>query len=230
MSLLVTGIRDLPLFIAAGLALNLTPGADVALIAARSTAQGLRVGAAAALGVGAGGLLHTAAAALGLSALLATSSTAFTLLRWLGAAYLVWLGWGLLRAPARRGGVQDQDGQVKGNAEGQLPASSASVSASRALVQGFLTNALNPKVALFFLAFVPQFIATDAPDKALAFVVLGLVFNVNGTLVNLGFAWVFAVLRQRLPGGNGRLGRWLSRGAGVVFVALGLKLALGEAA
>ncbi|MEO5629478.1 MAG: LysE family translocator, partial [Thermomonas sp.] len=98
----------------------------------------------------------------------------------------------------------------------------------RVFAQGFLTNALNPKVALFFLAFVPQFIDAQAPNKALAFVMLGLVFNVNGTLVNLGFAWAISALRERFRGGSGRVGRWLTRGAGVLFVALGVRLALAD--
>ena len=210
------GIHDLPLFVVSSLLLNLTPGADVALIAARSASSGWRAGAAAALGVGAGCLLHTLAAALGLSALLAGSATAFTVLRWLGAAYLVWLGWSLLRTRAAPPGSGP-------------PA--APVAPARAFWQGFLTNALNPKVALFFLAFVPQFIDADAPHKALAFVVLGGVFVVNGTLVNLGFAWLLARLGRRLGphGGHGALGRWLGRGAGLLFIALGLKLAWGEA-
>ncbi|WP_310732313.1 LysE family translocator [Ideonella sp. A 288] len=211
---MIEGIHDPWLFVAAGLALNLTPGADVALIAARSTAQGFRAGAAAAVGVGAGCLVHTLAAALGVSALLAESSLAFTVLRWLGAAYLVWLGLGLLRGPAATPAVQAT----------QAP---PVVSVQRVFWQGFLTNALNPKVALFFLAFVPQFIDAGAPNKALAFAVLGGVFVVNGTLVNLGFAAVLSTLGRRL-GGDGRVGRWLGRGAGLLFVVLGLRLALGE--
>lgn len=218
MTLLPAGIHDLPLFIGAGLLLNLTPGVDLALIAARSTAQGFRAGAAAALGVGAGCMLHTLAAASGLSALLAASATAFTLLRWVGAAYLVWLGIQLLRT--RTAPRDDADAAPD-------TAAAPAVSARRAFAQGFLTNALNPKVALFFLAFVPQFIAVDAPDKALAFIVLGLLFDVNGTLVNVGLAWALATLRQRV-GAPGWLGRWLRRGVGALFVALGLKLALGD--
>ena len=97
-------------------------------------------------------------------------------------------------------------------------------------VQGFLTNLLNPKVALFFLAFVPQFIGADAPHKALAFVALGTVFVVNSTLVNLLIAIAAAALRRRLGNGPGlrRWGLWLNRGVGAAFVALGLRLAWGD--
>lgn len=204
----LAGIHDLPLFAAAGLLLNLTPGADMALVSARSAAQGWRAGAAAALGVGTGGLLHTLAAALGLSALLAGSATAFTVLKLAGAAYLVALGLAMLRPPRRAAAAAPPPAPLR-----------------RIFMQGLLTNALNPKVALFFLAFVPQFIAADAPHKALAFVLLGLVFNINGTLVNLAIAAAVATLRRRL-GPPGRAGRWFARGVGALFIALGLRLAL----
>lgn len=217
---MLDGIQNWPLFIAAGLLLNITPGADMALIASRAAGGGFRAGAAAALGVGAGCGVHIAAAALGLSALLAGSATAFTLLRWVGAAYLVWLGVALLRT---RAGRATPTLQVGGGP--------AALAWRRVFAQGFLTNALNPKVALFFLAFVPQFIAADAGRKAAAFVLLGVVFVVNGTLVNLGVAWAVATLRARLGQrpGSARLGPWVNRGVGALFVVLGLRLALGEA-
>lgn len=211
--LLFDGIHDLPLFIGAGLLLNITPGADVALIAARSSAQGFRAGAAAALGVGAGCMLHALAAGLGVSALLASSATAFSVVRWVGAAYLVWLGIAMLRSRAK---------------PAQAGAAPAPARWGRVFAQGFLTNALNPKVALFFLAFVPQFIDAHAPSKMLAFVVLGVIFNINGTAVNLGFAWGIAALRQRFQGSSGRVGLWLTRGAGALFVGMGLRLALAD--
>jgi len=213
---MLDGIHHWPLFIASGLLLNLTPGVDMALVLRSSAAQGLRAGAAAALGVGAGCWVHTLAAALGLSALLAGSAAAFSALRWVGAAYLVWLGLGMLRSrPAAPGAG--------------APAATATPW-HRLFGQGFLTNALNPKVALFFLAFVPQFITADAPDKPRAFLVLGTVFVVNSTAVNLALAWAAVALRRRLGDGPGlrRLGLGLNRGVGALFVALGLKLALGD--
>ena len=205
----LAGVHDLPLFVAAGLLLNITPGADLALVGARSAAQGFRSGAAAALGVGAGCFVHVAAAALGLSALIAGSAAAFTVLRWAGAAYLVWLGIGLLR------------GSV-----GSSPSSVATsgLSLRRSFAQGFLTNALTPKVALFFLAFLPQFIDPAAPHKALAFIVLGTVFACNGTLVNVAFAALVARLRGAF-GAGASAGRWLGRGVGGLFVVLGARLA-----
>ncbi|HEX6017266.1 MAG TPA: LysE family translocator [Burkholderiaceae bacterium] len=204
-----SGVHDLPLFIAAGLLLNITPGADLALIGARSAAHGFRSGAAAALGVGAGCFVHVAAAALGLSALIAGSATAFTLLRWAGAAYLVWLGIGLLRGSA---------------AASSQAAPTPTMTLRRSFAQGFLTNALNPKVALFFLAFLPQFIDAGAPHKGWAFVALGTVFACNGTLVNVAFAALVAQMRHTL-GATGSIGRWVSRGVGALFVGLGVRLA-----
>jgi threonine/homoserine/homoserine lactone efflux protein len=207
---MIPGVHDLALFVAAGLLLNITPGADLALIGARSAAQGFRSGAAAALGVGAGCFVHVAAAALGLSAVIAGSATAFTVLRWLGAAYLVWLGIGLLRGAA-----------AAAAAAAPLPAANA----WRSFAQGFLTNALNPKVALFFLAFLPQFIDADAPHKGWAFVALGSVFAFNGTVVNVAFAALVARMRRAFSA-PGSIGRWVSRGVGALFVALGVRLAL----
>ncbi|MFO1220186.1 MAG: LysE family translocator [Burkholderiaceae bacterium] len=206
---MVAGVHDLPLFVVAGLLLNVTPGADMALVGARSATQGFRAGAAAALGVGAGCFVHVAAAALGLSALVASSATAFTLLRWAGAAYLVWLGIGLLRSrPAA--------------AAAAAPAPEAW---TRVFAQGFLTNALNPKVALFFLAFLPQFIDAQTAHKLPAFVLLGVIFSVNGTLVNLAFAALVVGVRRRWQGAA-RAGVWLTRGVGALLVAFGVRLAL----
>lgn len=228
---MVDGIQHWPLFIASGLLLNLTPGVDMALVLRSAAAQGLRAGSAAALGICAGCWLHVLAAALGLSALLAGSATAFGLLRWVGAAYLLWLGVGLLRSR-----VADAPGDaVPGQAAASAPAHGhpADAAARRAALrrlfaQGFLTNALNPKVALFFLAFVPQFISAQATNKPLAFVLLGAVFIVDSLAVLLALAWAAAALRRRLGDGPGprRLGTWLNRGVGALFIALGLKLAL----
>src|SRR5262249_49862503 len=144
-------------------------------IAGRSTAQGARAGVIAALGVGAGGFVHIGAAALGVSALLMASATAFTILKLVGAGYLVFVGLSLLRvAPARREAA---------------PPPIAPASMRTIFIQGFFTCALNPKVALFFLAFLPQFIEADAPSKPLAFVLLGVIFIVNATIWNVFFGW-----------------------------------------
>jgi threonine/homoserine/homoserine lactone efflux protein len=207
------GIHDLPLFVLSGLLLNITPGADTLYIVGRGTAQGRIAGALAALGVGAGCCVHAVAAALGLSAILAASATAFTIVKLVGAAYLVWLGAAMLRSSF--------------GAPRQAGAPPAPVPASRVFVQGMLTNVLNPKVALFFLAFLPQFVAPDAPSKILAFLFLGAVFNVNATLWNLFLAWSSGGIGARLRAGTAAA-RWLDRTVGALFIGLGVKLAFSR--
>jgi threonine/homoserine/homoserine lactone efflux protein len=207
------GIHDFGLFVVAGLLLNITPGPDMAYIVARSAALGWRAGAVAALAISAGCFVHIAAAALGVSALIAASALAFSLLKWAGAAYLVYIGIAMLRTGAAPPGT---------------PAARVERATSLRAVfwQGFLTNALNPKVALFFLAFLPQFIRADAPSKPLAFVALGLVFNLNSAIWNLAVAAFAARLAATRPYARARL--WLQRAIGGLFILLGLRLALSE--
>ncbi|MUM77550.1 LysE family translocator [Pseudodesulfovibrio sp. F-1] len=213
------GVHDLALFIVSGLLLNITPGQDVAYIVSRSAAHGLRDGSVAALGIGAGCFVHVFAAALGLSAILATSATAFLVVKLAGAAYLVWIGAGMLLG--RGNGRSAAGGQARGSAR------LARASARKVFTQGFLTNALNPKVALFFLAFLPQFVDAGAGSRPLAFLLLGVIFTVNGTLVNLLWAWSAARLSTML-GGGGRFGVWIKRAVGALFVGFGVRLALAD--
>jgi threonine/homoserine/homoserine lactone efflux protein len=222
------GIHDLPLFIVSGLLLNIAPGPDSLLIMTRSATQGWRAGSAAALGIGAGTCVHVLAAALGLSALLAASSWAFTLVKWVGAAYLVWIGLQMLLARRRPAGGEPQPSPGAAPDPGNSASASASALPLRKIfAQGFLTNVLNPKVALFFLAFVPQFIAPDAPHKALAFIALGAIFNVNGMLWCHFLALSTALASSRLRLG-GALAQWLNRAIGALFLSFGLKLALSS--
>ncbi|MEP6678412.1 MAG: LysE family translocator [Betaproteobacteria bacterium] len=197
----MSGVHDLALFVAAGLLLNLTPGPDMAYIAARAAAGGWRDGVAATFGITAGCVVHTIAAALGLSALLATSAAAFEIVKWCGAAYLAYLGIGLVVRAARATPVR--------GTRALLPPAPA----ARILREGFVINVFNPKVALFFLAFLPQFIASEAPSKAWSFVFLGCLFNFNSLFVNLPVAW--------LASRAGRLGGAL----GTLFVLLAARLA-----
>ena len=206
------GTHDLLLFIVAGWLLNVTPGPDMLYIIGRSTAQGLRAGIVAALGVGAGIFVHIAATALGLSAILAASAEAFTLIKLMGAAYLVYVGISLLRTSSK---PFDSAAATR-----LAPASLRSV-----FMQGFMTNVLNPKVALFFLAFLPQFVESDAANQPLAFFFLGLVFNVNGTLWNLFVAWSAVRMTSGLRRSATAL-KWFNRCVGGIFVALGARLAL----
>jgi threonine/homoserine/homoserine lactone efflux protein len=207
------GTHDIALFIAAELLLNITPGADFLFILGRSGAGGFAAGVRAALGVGAGCCVHMAAAALGLSAVLAASAAAFTAVKWIGAAYLVYLGITLLR---KGGGIAADIGARR-----------EVTSMRRVFWQGFLTNVLNPKVALFFLAFVPQFIDAGSTTKIQAFLLLGVIFNINGTVWNVFVAWSASALAWRLDV-TARVGLWVNRCLGALFLALGVKLAFSR--
>jgi len=218
-----TGIDNLAWFMAAGVLLNLTPGPDVLYIVTHALKSGWKTGAVAALGITAGCFVHIAAAALGLSALLAASHAAFNLLKWLGAAYLVYVGVSMWRAS--RAGREINPDLIAGQAR---PASyNGQLSLKKVFIKGFWTNALNPKVALFFLAFLPQFIAPGAEHKTVAFLLLGLVFNINSLWVGLGYAALAATVSQRLSTLQSGM-VWLERIAGTLFIAFGLKLALTD--
>jgi len=204
------GVHDVALFVLSGLLLNVAPGPDTLYIVSRTASRGWRGGCVAALGISAGCFVHIFAAALGLSALLAASATGFTALKWIGGGYLVWMGFVIMRAPP-----------LDLEATAQAPRQRL----RRIFVQGFATNALNPKVALFFLALLPQFIDPNATYKALAFVFLGCVFNFNATLWNLFVAWSAARIAGRVKVSR-RIRVWINRVIGGVFVYLGARLAL----
>ena len=207
------GTHDLCLFVVSGLLLNITPGVDFLYILGRSGTQGFVAGVFAALGISAGCIVHILAAALGLSAVLATSAMAFTIVKWLGAAYLIYVGISMLAS--NRTKVQI------------LTAKLAHAAHARIFWQGFLTNVLNPKVALFFLAFVPQFIDIGSPNKVAAFLFLGVVFNVNGTLWNIFVAWAAVRVLGHLDA-TASISLWINRTLGALFVGLGVRLALSE--
>lgn len=210
------GTHDLALFIVSGLLLNIAPGPDSLLIVTRSVGQGWRAGSAAAFGICTGTFVHIFAAALGLSAVLATSATAFTVVKIIGAAYLVYVGIGLLlNRPAR-----STDAATAPQPVPALPY-------RKIFLQGFLTNVLNPKVALFFLAFVPQFIAPEASNKALAFIALGLLFNFN-SLLWCQFLALSTGLASRRMQVSDSVARWANRLIGAVFIGLGVKLAFAD--
>ena len=208
---------SLLMFILAGWLLNLTPGPDVLYIVRHAMRQGVRAGMVAALGIVSGCFVHVLAAALGVGALLAASATAFTVLKWVGAAYLVWMGVKLLLARAAASPVLAASAAPDTAVSEVLPL-------SRIWRQGFLTNVLNPKVALFFLAFVPQFIDPHSEHKLLAFVLLGLIFNLNSLPINFGYAWLAAWASRRLALVQHAL-RWMDRAAGLLFIGFGAKLA-----
>jgi threonine/homoserine/homoserine lactone efflux protein len=203
------GIHHYWLFIVTGILLILTPGQDTFFILGRSLSGGRGAGIAAALGVSAGTVIHTVLAALGLSALLATSPYAFMAVKFAGAAYLVYIG-----ARALFSKSTELPGEKTEGTRGHWPA----------FRQGVLTNLLNPKVALFFLALLPQFIAAGSTDKVAAFLVLGLSFVAMGVVWCVMLAVAAAKLRStflRRPS----LAGVLNRIAGALFIGLGLRLA-----
>jgi threonine/homoserine/homoserine lactone efflux protein len=204
------GIHHYWLFIATAIVLILTPGQDTFFILGRSIASGRPAGIAAALGVSAGTIVHTCAAALGLSALLATSPYAFMAVKFAGAAYLLYIGVRALLS--RSNGLPGADGANGG--DGRWPA----------FRQGIVTNLLNPKVALFFLALMPQFISAGSTNKVGAFLALGLSFVTLGllwcTMLAIGAAYLRKAFLRRPS-----LASWMHRVAGSLFIALGLRLA-----
>lgn len=194
-------------FVPAGLALNLTPGADMMFTLAQGLKGGPRAGMAANAGIAVGGMVHTVIAGLGLGALVAAHPLAFDVIRWAGVAYLLWLAVQSLRA-----GPMAVRGEV------------AVRSLGRVFLDGLMVNLLNPKVILFILAFLPQFVD---PSRAVLpqFLVLGLVFSLGGLVVN-GVVAVFAGgVGQRLAG-SAVFARWLGRVGAVIFAGLALRLAL----
>jgi threonine/homoserine/homoserine lactone efflux protein len=191
----------------AALALNLTPGPDMLYVAARSSSEGRAAGIVSALGIGTGTLFHISALALGLTTLLASVPAALQVIRIAGGVYLIYLG---ARALASRSRPTE-------------PMAVRPASLGAVFRQGVITNVLNPKVALFFLAFLPQFIDANRGDPAVQIVALGLLFDVQGTLVNIAVAW-FASAATSWARAPGKGAEWLRRMTALVFIALGLRL------
>jgi threonine/homoserine/homoserine lactone efflux protein len=195
-------------FFAASVFLAVAPGPDNLFVLMQSAMSGRRAGLLVVLGLCTGLLVHTAAVALGLAALLAASPLAFTVLKWLGAAYLAWLAWQAFRAPAdlpQGTAAQDGDGW-------------------RLYRRGIVMNVTNPKVSIFFLAFLPQFVAPETGLVALQVVWLGLLFMV-ATLLVFGTIAVFAGALGGILRRSARLRRALNWIAGAVFLGLALRLA-----
>ena len=209
MSPLLPGPSEAAVFALAVLVLNATPGVDFLLTLSRTLQGGARAGVAAALGINAGCVAHALAAAFGLAALLALLPAAFQLIQWAGAAYLVWLRVGLLRQAWRGAALVD------------APSLLARSFAADFRV-GLLTNVLNPKVAFFFLAFLPQFVPAASPSKTLSLLLLGAWFVLQG----LVFLLLLVMLAARLSeqGVSPRLRQALHAVGGMLFIALALRL------
>jgi threonine/homoserine/homoserine lactone efflux protein len=204
------GIHDFGLFLTTGILLNLAPGPDTAYIVGRSIAQGRAAGIASALGITVGSIFHTCAAALGLSAILAASAWAFSAVKIIGGGYLVFLGLKML---------------LERRARLNVPSNFHRSTTLAAFRQGILTNIFNPKVALFFLAFLPQFIDPTSNTKVAAFITLGLSFVITGTTWCLVLAFFASAFSERLRG-NQTVAAVLNRAVGALFVFLGLRLAI----
>ena len=204
----------LTVYVGAVLVLIVTPGPDTFFVAATGAAWGPRAGVLAAIGIGFGCFLHIAMATIGISALIATSPWAFGIVKTAGAVYLAWLGFQALR-DAWRGHVGDDGGDQKRRTALDL------------FLRGALTNALNPKVAMFFIAFLPQFVDPSRGPVWAQLVVLGLIFNVPGTVYLAGLALFSGRATARL-----RTMPWVRRGldavVGTFFVALAFHLARGQ--
>jgi threonine/homoserine/homoserine lactone efflux protein len=195
-------------FLAATLALNFTPGADMAYVIARSLGQGRKAGLVSVLAITAGCCVHIALATIGLSALLAKSPLAFRALQYAGAAYLLFIAWRLLQS-------------APGEHQGAAPAANL----RRIFLQGVVTNVLNPKVALFILAFLPQFVDPARGAAWVQMLFLGALFCVSGTTVNGTIALVAARAGSAVSGSAG--GEWLRRASAGILALLALRIAVG---
>ncbi|SOE51570.1 Threonine/homoserine/homoserine lactone efflux protein [Burkholderia sp. D7] len=211
------GITGFTLFIVAVMLLSVTPGPDTAYIVGRSVAQGRGAGVVSALGIALGCIVHTLACAFGLTALLAASVTAFTVVKFAGAIYLIYLGVRLIFAKPAAAKTSHKPSEA-------TRVRAAPKSLQQILTQGFVTNVLNPKVVLFFVSFIPQFVAVDSAHKTLAFLALGFVFVLVSTFWNTFVAWIAGSVTQRFSG-KPSVKLWLDRVVGSAFVGLGIKLA-----
>ena len=207
------GIENYFAFLIAGILLNLTPGADTIYILTRSIAQGRRAGIYSVLGITSGSLIHTLFAAFGLSVILSTSAMIFNIIKYLGALYLCYLG---IRMLLKRSQIfEGQNILFKKNRSLQV------------YRQGLITNLFNPKVALFFLSFLPQFINTDNAYGAIPFLLLGATFISTGTIWCLVLAYSASFMTKLLRR-NKSIGMSMQKLSGAVFIILGLKLALNK--
>ena len=205
------GIINFEAFLIAGLIMNLTPGADTMYIVGKSITQGKKAGILSALGISTGAIFHVIFATLGLTIVLAKSATAFEIVKYLGAAYLIFLGLKTIFKKANRKFELNNENEV--------------VNYRKIYFSGVITNILNPKVALFFLAFLPQFIDPNYVQSSLPFLTLGITFLLTGTIWCLILALFASKLSDRIRK-NYKIIMWLDKITGGIFVALGIKLAL----
>ncbi len=199
-------------FITAAILLNLSPGPDIAFILGQTIRNGKRAGFMAMFGIWTGAFIHVVLAAAGLSAILATSAMAFTIVKWVGAAYLVWLGWQALKS--KEGSFVSSNGV-------------SNLSDRSIFLQGVLIDVLNPKVAIFFLAFLPQFVVEGAGPASAQLFLHGVLIIVVAALIEPIMVVTGSQLTDYLKN-HPRLGVWIDRSLGTLFIALGIRLALSE--
>jgi threonine/homoserine/homoserine lactone efflux protein len=200
------------LFVGASIILVLFSGPDMLYMLSRCIAQGRKAGLMAAIGFNLGGYAHLTAAVLGLSAILMTSSLAFTIVKWLGAAYLIYLGIVAILSKTDRMAINTRDSR----------------SGRTILWQAFLSDALNPKVAMFFLALLPQFVDAKATHPTLQILLLGITLNMIALPINMALVFFSAAVTQTLRR-NSTVSMWMQKIMGAMFVALGLRLAAEKA-
>ena len=205
-------VNDFLIFALATLMLNITPGNDMLYVATRSTSQGVKAGIVSALGIAGGCIVHLLAAVIGLSAIIANSALAFDIIKYAGAAYLIYLGVKSILSKQSKFSINN-------NVEKK--------SLSSLFWQGVLTNVLNSKVALFFLAFLPQFIDPDQGNTSLQILLLGLWFNFSGTVVNCVVALLFGKLGNWLADKQAFI-KWQNKVTGLLLIGLGIKVALSS--
>jgi threonine/homoserine/homoserine lactone efflux protein len=198
--------KDFYLFLTVSLLVNLAPGPDMIYTAARSLSQGTKAGIFSALGIFTGCLFHIAAAVFGLSAIITQSILLFSIIKYAGAAYLIYLGFRAWFSDNTRG-----------------PVKLYTVGNGRIFLQGVITNVLNPKVAIFFLSFLPQFIDPSSPNIKQQVAFLGLWFDVQGALILIIVATVIGMFRNMLSRRTG-FWKWQEKVTGVVLVALGIRM------
>jgi len=198
------------LFIGAVVLLVMAPGPDMAYMLGRTIAQGRKAGIVAAIGINAGAYVHVFAAVLGLSAILAASSFAFAAVKIIGACYLIWIG---LRAISATTGPADLEQNQ-----------SRKLDYTAIFWQGFLSDVLNPKVAVFYLAFLPQFVDVGSANKTSQLLILGVTSNMIAVCINIALVCFASVATAKLRR-NRKLSAWLNKAMGALFVALGLRLA-----
>lgn len=204
-------IVHFPLFAASAFALSITPGPDLAYVVGQSLGNGRRAGVISAAGVAIGSCTHTVASAVGLTALLAASPLLFTIVKFLGAVYLIWLGAKMFMGSLQR--------RRAAQAAVVLPVANT----HSLLLRGFLTTITNPKVLLFFIAFFPQFVSVGGDNQAVSFLLLGLVYAVIGFVCDATFAWLAGSAAGAVSR-NQTVKAWIDRVVGLAFIALGLRI------